>query len=165
MPFHCRCQLFCCRLACLLFSCFCNNVILTLGQYSYLLCSACFWIHTVLLKLARRVYHLKFDTFFPQTFRHSVSNPKPNKSFFRYSSTINGSAFGSTVILSSSFGSKTCTTLKIQFSVISYIDYRSIACHIHKYYLQHERPCCIGRYQLEPKARVCMSDTTRMRML
>ena len=26
------------------------------------------------------------------------------------------------------------------------------------YYLQHERPCCIGRYELEPKARVCMSD-------
>ena len=21
------------------------------------------------------------------------------------------------------------------------------------YYLQHERPCCIGRYKLEPKAR------------
>ena len=32
------------------------------------------------------------------------------------------------------------------------------------YYLQHERPCCIGRYNLEPKARVCMSDTTRTRM-
>ena len=29
------------------------------------------------------------------------------------------------------------------------------------YYLQHERPCCIGRYKLEPKARVCTSDTTR----
>ena len=26
------------------------------------------------------------------------------------------------------------------------------------YYLQHERPCCIGRYKLEPKA--SMSDTT-----
>ena len=22
----------------------------------------------------------------------------------------------------------------------------------HRYYLQHERPCCIGRYKLEPKA-------------
>ena len=22
------------------------------------------------------------------------------------------------------------------------------------YYLQHERPCCIGRYKLEPKANV-----------
>ena len=33
------------------------------------------------------------------------------------------------------------------------------------YYLQHERPCCIGRYKLEPKARVCMSATTRTRML
>ena len=32
------------------------------------------------------------------------------------------------------------------------------------YYLQHERPCCIGRYKLEPKARVCMSDTTRTRL-
>ena len=31
------------------------------------------------------------------------------------------------------------------------------------YYLQHERPCCIGRYKLEPKARVCISDTTRTR--
>ena len=27
------------------------------------------------------------------------------------------------------------------------------------YYLQHERPCCIGRYKLEPKVSVCMSDT------
>ena len=34
---------------------------------------------------------------------------------------------------------------------------------INKYYLQHEQPCCIGRYKLEPKARVCMSDTTRTR--
>ena len=33
------------------------------------------------------------------------------------------------------------------------------------YYLQHERPCCIGRYKLEPKARVCMSDTTRTRII
>ena len=23
------------------------------------------------------------------------------------------------------------------------------------YYLQHSRPCCIGKYKLEPKARVC----------
>ena len=33
------------------------------------------------------------------------------------------------------------------------------------YYSQHERPCCIGRYKLEPKARVCMSDTTRTRIV
>ena len=32
------------------------------------------------------------------------------------------------------------------------------------YYLQHERPYCIGRYKLEPKARVCISDTTRTRV-
>ena len=28
------------------------------------------------------------------------------------------------------------------------------------YYLQHELLCCIGRYKFEPKARVCISDTT-----
>ena len=32
------------------------------------------------------------------------------------------------------------------------------------YYLQHERPCCIGRYKLEPKARVCMSNTMGRQM-
>ena len=37
--------------------------------------------------------------------------------------------------------------------------------YLYLHYLQHERPCCIGRYKLEPKARVCMSDTTRTRML
>ena len=30
------------------------------------------------------------------------------------------------------------------------------------YYLQHERPCCIGRYKLEPKVRNCKCLNSQM---
>ena len=49
----------------------------------------------------------------------------------------------------------------MNFNMVKY-DHSSA---VSTYYLQHERPCCIGRYKLEPEVRVCMSDTTRTRML
>ena len=77
----------------------------------YLMYSSCSWINEMFFKFASRILHHKLHAFFPQTFRHSVSNPKPNESFRRYSSTVNCSAFWATVVLSSSFRTKTCTAL------------------------------------------------------
>ena len=78
----------------------------------HLMCSAWFSINEVFFKFSRGIFHHKFHTFLPQTFRHSVSYPKPNVSFFRYSTTVNCSTFRTTVVLSSTFRTKTCATLQ-----------------------------------------------------
>jgi hypothetical protein len=80
--------------------------------FPHLMCKACSWINKMFFNFACRILHHKLHTFFPQTFRNSVSNPKPNESFRRYSSTVNCSAIRTTVVLSSSFRTKTCTALQ-----------------------------------------------------
>ena len=78
----------------------------------YLIYSASFWINVMFFTFACRIINLKLHAPFPQSSRHSSSNPKPNKSFFHYCSSINFSTFRTTVVLSSTFRAKTCTTLE-----------------------------------------------------
>ena len=73
---------------------------------------ACFRINEVFFKISCGIFHHKFHTSLPQTFRHSVSNPKPNESFLRYSTTAKCSTFRTTIVLSSTFRTKTCATLQ-----------------------------------------------------
>ena len=76
------------------------------------MCSACLRINKMFFKFACRIFYHKLHTSFPQTFRYPCSNPKPNKSFRSYISTVNCSAVWTTVVLSSAFRTKTCTTLQ-----------------------------------------------------
>ena len=79
----------------------------------HLMYGACFRINEVLFnKISCGIFHHKFHTSLPKSFRHSVPNPKPNESFLRYSTTVNCSTFRTTVVLFSTFGTKTCTTLQ-----------------------------------------------------
>ena len=78
----------------------------------HLIYSEFFGVDNMFFKFSCGVFHHKFHTSLPKSFRHSVSNPKPNESFLRYSTTVNCSTFKTTVVLSFTFRSETSTTLR-----------------------------------------------------
>ena len=58
--------------------------------------------------------HLKLHTSFPQSFRHARSDPIPDVNLTSQDgTTINNFTFSAAIMTSSTFGTKTCTTLKI----------------------------------------------------
>lgn len=77
----------------------------------YLTNNATLGINKIFITFFCIIFHLDFHAFFPQALGHSISYPKPNKSFLCYSSTINSSTYRTTVVLSSTFWNETCTTL------------------------------------------------------
>lgn len=72
------------------------------------------WINKIFLQYPCKIFHLKLHTSFPQSFRYSCSNPKPNKNVFFHAPAVFGTALRTAVVFSSTFRTKTCTTLKLR---------------------------------------------------
>ncbi len=91
-----------------------TTIFTTNSSAQYLMSSPSLPINIILLKFPSCCLHLKLHTSFPHSFRHSCSDPIPDVNLTSYdSSTINSLTFSTAIMTSSTFRTKTCTTLKI----------------------------------------------------
>ena len=89
-------------------------ILTTTFPTQYLMSSIGLSINIIRFRFPSFTLHLKLHTSFPQSFRHACSDPIPDVNLTSEDgTTINSFTFSAAIMTSSSFGTKTCTTLKI----------------------------------------------------
>ena len=94
----------------------------------YLMSGTGLSINIIRFKFPSFSLDLKLHTSFPQSFRHACSDPIPDVNLTSEDgTTINSFTFSAAIMTSSTFGTKTCTTLKIRSACALHIFANSLA--------------------------------------